>query len=84
MYNEVDRQKERTYDTPLGSTTNSVGPVLSTAPRIVLQPNGRTEEYRVYACTYNPTLSTTYCMAMSNTSNTQSRDALTWSVGAAR
>lgn len=42
--------------------TRSSGPSLSTPPRRALDPNGRTEEYRVYACTYNPILSAKTCI----------------------
>lgn len=40
---------------------NSCGPLRSTPPIIVLTPNGRTEEYNVYACTYmDSRLTTSY------------------------
>lgn len=48
-----------TYAIPLGSTMNSLGPVLSTPPMIALTPNGLTDEYSVYACTYMANLLTT-------------------------
>ena len=53
----VPRDYLLTKHTPLGSTTYNDGPVLSTPPKMVLMPNGRTEEYSVYACAYKATRS---------------------------